>query len=76
MNLAFEARVTCDGCSEEETVFGSATQDSVGGDDLDLDFMEIHMEQVVAGIFELVRIGDLPAIFIPDKAHVKGRGSG
>ncbi|CAJ1946524.1 unnamed protein product [Cylindrotheca closterium] len=82
LDLVFETWVTCDGCSEEEAVFGSAgssvrrrTQDGVGGDGLDLDFVEIHMEEVVAGIFELVRIGALPAIFVPDKVYVKRRGA-
>mmetsp|Transcript_41717 Transcript_41717/g.100467 ORF Transcript_41717/g.100467 Transcript_41717/m.100467 type:complete len:1305 (-) Transcript_41717:526-4440(-) len=82
LDLVFETWVTCGGCSEEEAVFGSAgsfrrrTQDSVGGDSMDLDFVEIHMEEVVAGIFELVRIGALPAIFIPNKVYVKGREPG
>ncbi|CAJ1946526.1 unnamed protein product [Cylindrotheca closterium] len=80
LDLVIETWVTCDGCSEEEAVFGSSgsfqrrTQDGVGGDGLDLDFVEIHMEEVVAGIFELVRIGALPAIFIPEKVYVKSRG--
>eukprot|EP00980_Cylindrotheca_fusiformis_P001812 scaffold408_cov71-Cylindrotheca_fusiformis.AAC.13 len=65
LDIAFKAFITCQGCPEDEPLFGEMGDHNK----LDLDLIQGMLKDVVLGVIGLINSGDLPPSFVPSEVY-------